>query len=314
MIRYKCLGYLALNVNDLDKSSSFYRGTVGLQQVEGSDKNVRYLRCSDKHHDIALYQGKPGLKRIGFQLESERELDTLKKALKDNGLPLVEIPAADQAAMHTGPGVRTWEPATGATLDFYATMEPSNSTPFEPTVAKIQRLGHLVLRSPDDKATVRYFTEVLNFKISDSIDQAVTFMRCFPNPYHHSFGVGNGKGKSGLHHFNFMVSDVDDIGTSMWRLKKQDVPIVNGPGRHLPSGSMFLYYLDPDGLTVEYSFGMEEFPEKDARAPRSLPPVPKSFDIWEGPTDPRKAAVGEIEQSGPAPVVPVPIAKTSATA
>ncbi len=300
MIRYKRLGYLAINVSDLDKSESFYRDIVGLQQVEGSDKNVRYLRCSDKHHDIALYQGKPGLKRIGLQLESEREFENLKKALKDKGVPFDDIPAADLAAMHTGAGVRTWEPATGATIDFYATMEDSKSAPFEPTVAKIQRLGHLVLRSADDKATVKYFTEVLNFKISDSVEGAITFMRCFPNPYHHSLGVGNGKGRSGLHHFNFMVSDVDDIGTSMWRLKKQDVLIVNGPGRHLPSGSMFLYYLDPDGLTVEYSFGMEEFPEDDARDPRSLPPVSKSFDIWEGPTDPRKAAVGEIEQLHPA--------------
>jgi 2,3-dihydroxy-p-cumate/2,3-dihydroxybenzoate 3,4-dioxygenase len=124
-------------------------------------------------------------------------------------------------------------------------------------------------------------------------------MRCFPNRFHHSFGVGNGKGRSGLHHFNFMVSDADDIGTSLWRLKKLDVPIVNGPGRHLPSGSMFLYYLDPDGLTLEYSFGMEEFPETGAREPRTLPPVSKSFDLWEGPVDPRKAAVGEIEQSQP---------------
>ena len=302
MVRYKCLGYLAINVDYLDKSNNFYRDVVGLQQVEGSDPNVRYLRCSDKHHDIALYRGKPGLKRIGFQLESEREVENLRKALRDNGLPLAEIPAADQSAMHTGPGVRTWEPVTGATLDFYVTMAASKSARFEPTVAKIQRLGHLVLRSADDQATVKFFRDVLNFKISDSIDEAVTFMRCFPNPYHHSFGVGNGKGKSGLHHFNFMVSDADDIGTSMWRLKKQDVPIVNGPGRHLPSGSMFLYYLDPDGLTVEYSFGMEEFPENGARDPRRLLPVPKSFDIWEGPTDPRKSAVGEIEQSRPVAV------------
>ena len=44
---------------------------------------------------------------------------------------------------------------------------------------------------------------------------------------------------------------------------------------------------------------MEEFPEQGARAPRVLPPVSKSFDIWEGPVDPRKSAVGAIEQSRP---------------
>lgn len=299
MIRYRRLGYLALNVSDLERSARFYAEQVGLQAVDGADPGVRYLRCSDKHHDITLHTGMPGLKRIGFELESPAQIEPLRAVLLRAGRPLQDIPAADRAAMATGPGVRTWEPVTGATLDFYAGMEPAAAPAYRATVAKIQRLGHLVLRSADPAATVRFFSEVLNFRISDSIDGAVTFMRCFPNPYHHSFGVGNGKGRSGLHHFNFMVSDADDIGTSLWRLKKLDVPIVNGPGRHLPSGSMFLYYLDPDGLTVEYSFGMEEFPEVDAREPRTLPPVPRSFDLWEGPVDPRKAAVGEIEQSQP---------------
>jgi len=303
MVRYRRLGYLALNVSDLDRSTPFYRDTIGLQQVDGSAPGVRYFRCSDKHHDIALHAGRPGLKRIGFELESEAEFEPLRAVLRAHGLPLAAIPPEDQAAMHTGPGVRTFSDITGAALDFYATMEPSSAAPFVPTVAKIQRLGHLVLRSADGPASVRFFTEVLNFKVSDSIDGAVTFMRCFPNPYHHSLGIGNGKGKNGLHHFNFMVSDADDIGTSLWRLKKQDVPIVNGPGRHLPSGSMFLYYLDPDGLTVEYSFGMEEFPEADAREPRLLPPVPKSFDLWEVAVDPRKSAVGEIEQRWPVKTV-----------
>ncbi|MBI2802783.1 MAG: VOC family protein [Gammaproteobacteria bacterium] len=300
MIRYKRLGYLALNVTDLDRSTQFYRETVGLQQVGGDGVSVRYLRCSDKHHDIALYVGKPGLKRVGLELESAAQVEPLRQVLREAGRDVVNISAVDRTAMHTGPGVRTWEPVSGCTFDFYAGMEGADAVPFEPTVAKIQRLGHLVLRSADQPATVRYFTEVLNFKVSDSIDGAVTFMRCFPNPFHHSLGISNGKGRNGLHHLNFMVSDADDIGTSMWRLKKLDVPIVNGPGRHLPSGSMFLYFLDPDGLTVEYSFGMEEFAEEGAREPRTLPPVSKSFDLWEGPVDPRKAAVGEIERSQPA--------------
>ncbi len=301
MTRYKRLGYLALNVSDVERSSGFYRDTVGLQSVPGSDSRVRYLRCSDKHHDIALFAGEPGLKRVGFELESAAQIEPLRRSLAGAGRPFIDIPPADQAAMHTGPGIRTWEPVSGCTLDFYAGMDGNDGVPaFEPTVAKIQRLGHFVLRSADPAASVRYFTDVLNFKISDAIDGAVTFMRCFPNPFHHSFGVGNGRGQSSLHHLNFMVSDTDDIGTSLWRLKKLGIPIVNGPGRHLPSGSMFLYYLDPDGITVEYSFGMEEFPEDGPREPRVLAPVPKSFDLWEGPVDPRKAAVGRIEQSMPA--------------
>ncbi|HVL55115.1 MAG TPA: VOC family protein [Burkholderiaceae bacterium] len=300
MIRYRRLGYLALNVVDPQRSARFYTDRVGLQPVAAPvaapDRGLRYLRCSDKHHDLVLYPSpRPGLKRIGFELESEASLAPLRAALDLAGVPWTEIPATDAAAMRTVGGIRSFEPVTRCTLDFYAAMQPSDAPAFEPTVAKIQRLGHVVLRSAEHRKTVEFFEQVLNFRVSDSIDDAVTFMRCFPNPFHHSLGVGNGKGRSGLHHVNFMVSDVDDIGRAIWRLTNASVPIVNGPGRHLPSGSMFLYYLDPDGLTIEYSFGMEEFPEQGARAPRTLPPVRESFDLWGAPVDPRKSAVGDIE-------------------
>lgn len=297
MIRFRRLGYLALNVSDLDRSSKFYERTVGLQKVDGPSADVRYFRCSDKHHDLAFYAGTPGLKRIGFELESQREFEPLRETLRRAGQPFADIPARDCDAMATGPGVRTREPVTGCTLDFYATMGSSAAPPYQTSVAHILRLGHLVIKSTDFDASVRYFTEVLNFKVSDSIDKRVTFLRCFPSPYHHSLGIGNTESGSGLHHVALMVKDADDIGRSYWRLQRENVPVVHGPGRHLPSGSMFLYYLDPDGLTIEYTFGMEEFPEVEPREPRVLPPVPESNDIWASRLDPRKATVGDIEQS-----------------
>ncbi|MGI4815138.1 MAG: VOC family protein [Janthinobacterium lividum] len=297
MVRYKRFGFLALNVTDLDKSFDFYSKVVGLKEVPSDTPGYKFVRCSEKHHDIALFQSdKPGIKRIGFEVESVGELDKLRQVLDQHGIPHSEIPDEDQRIMHISAGVRTLEPVTQCTIDFYPTMEQIDE-PYVPPLAKIQRLGHLVLKSADYNATVKFFTEVLNFKISDSIKDRVTFLRCFPNPFHHSLGVGNGNGKSGFHHVNFMCTDVDDIGQNYWRLQKLNVPIVNGPGRHLPSGSMFLYYLDPDGMTVEYSFGMEEFPEHDPREPRYLEPVPESNDLWFSPIDPRKAAVGNIEPS-----------------
>src|SRR3546814_20766507 len=78
-----------------------------------------------------------------------------------------------------------------------------------------------------------------------------------------------------------MVSDIDDVGRAINRMKKAEVPIVFGPGRHEPSGSIFLYFLDPDGMTAEYSFGMEEFDEVGAREPRELEAKPEVLDTWE---------------------------------
>jgi 2,3-dihydroxy-p-cumate/2,3-dihydroxybenzoate 3,4-dioxygenase len=64
---------------------------------------------------------------------------------------------------------------------------------------------------------------------------------------------------------------------------------------------VFLYFLDPDGMTFELSYEMEEFPESNPRAPRCLPMVASSFDAWEGPPpDARMGAVGRFAALVPA--------------
>ena len=56
-----------------------------------------------------------------------------------------------------------------------------------------------------------------------------------------------------------------------------------------------MYFLDPDELTVEFSFGMAEFPENSPRKPRSLDASPESFEYWGATRDPRQAAKGSVE-------------------
>jgi 2,3-dihydroxy-p-cumate/2,3-dihydroxybenzoate 3,4-dioxygenase len=294
-IRYKRLGYVALNVSDLDRSEDFYSRLVGLESMGRGPDDCRFLRCSGHHYDIALHKGAtPGLKRIGFEMESLESLLELEAALKTAGVATQRVPAEECADYKLRNCVRAVIPHIGATFDFYETMREHAGRPFVPTVAKIQRLGHFVLKTDEYEAAVEFMKNVLNFRVSDEVEGFITFMRCWPNPFHHSIGIGRGKRKA-MHHVNFMVTEVDDIGKAMWRFQKENVPVVNGPGRHPPSGSMFYYYLDPDNLTVEYSFGMEEFPEEKPRKPRVLEAVSASIDFWGAPSDARKSEFGEIE-------------------
>ena len=63
------------------------------------------------------------------------------------------------------------------------------------------------------------------------------------------------------------------------------------------SGNTFLFFLDPDGLSLEFGHGMEMFPETGARAHRVFPPKPESFDSSGSARDPRMAAAGAIESA-----------------
>jgi 2,3-dihydroxy-p-cumate/2,3-dihydroxybenzoate 3,4-dioxygenase len=77
-----------------------------------------------------------------------------------------------------------------------------------------------------------------------------------------------------------MVTDMDDVGRAFWRCQKTQRKIVFGPGRHPPSESVCLYFLDEDGLTWEFSYGMEEFPEDNPREPRLMSTALEDIDYW----------------------------------
>jgi 2,3-dihydroxy-p-cumate/2,3-dihydroxybenzoate 3,4-dioxygenase len=282
-IRYARLGHATLQVTDLAASTQFYSELMGLA-IARSDATTVWLRCSDKPFDLVLQAGKiPGLSGIGFELESRAELH---KAFDHVAAVGLKPDRTEESAFAFR------NPDTGLELVFYAD-QPRAPTPYQPTVTQIVRLGHVVLNVASYADAHRFWVDQLGFEISDHVPGRIAFLRCWPNPLHHSLALLTGD-SDGLNHFNFMVTDIDDIGRAMNRMKQADVPIVFGPGRHLPSGSIFLYMLDPDGMSTEYSFGMEEFPEAGARPPRVLEPKPEVLDTWGSIADPRFGKTGAI--------------------
>lgn len=279
--RYLKPGYVALNVTNLDRSIAFYCDLVGLHLEERVGDQLACLRCSDDHHNVLLYRApSAGIRRMAFQLESPEDLTRAHSHIRKLGWPLTEVAATEIAALRQGKTLRFALPHSGLTFEFYAEIAPGRDR-YIPTLTQIQRLGHVVIRCANRDAVLDTLTRELNFRVSDYFGDQVAFLRCHPNPYHHSFGVSRAE-SDGLHHVNFMVRDVDDIGRAMNRMRNAGVEIVYGPGRHDISNSIFLYYLDPDGMTVEFSFGMEEFPEAQPREPRKLPPLPEILDAWGG--------------------------------
>ncbi|HTP94970.1 MAG TPA: VOC family protein [Burkholderiales bacterium] len=294
MIRYRKIGYIALNVTDLARSRRFYQDIVGLQpNGEGPDGSALF-RLDAAHHSIMLYPAaQAGVKRFAFQLENDAQFDVLARALDTHGIALREVDRAECDALGQGRSVRFTDPYSGATWECYASMR-EEATPFVPSVVPFDRLGHIVLRTDRFDEAIDFYCGTLNFRLSDKVVGQIAFMRCFPNKYHHMLAVAK-SARPGLHHVNLMVPSIDDWGRCVARLARQNIDVVWGPGRHTNAGTFFVYYLDPDGLTLEYGFSMEEFPEVGAREARVRPPGHESVDLWDSRIDPRTCAAGEIE-------------------
>ena len=87
-----------------------------------------------------------------------------------------------------------------------------------------------------------------------------------------------------------MVEEIDDIGRLLNRIKRFNIPIQWGIGRHPTSGSIHLYIYDSDFFVWEYTLGMEQFPEKGAREPRRMSGKLEDLDLWGALPDREHAA------------------------
>ncbi|MEH6941299.1 VOC family protein [Bacillus sp. JJ722] len=294
MIRYKKLGYVVFNVTKLEKSMEFYEKIAGMNLVE-HDNETAYLRCSRDHHNLILEESfEAGLKRVAFELESANQFDIAFQQLTEKGLNPVELSAKETQSLAQGRTMRFKDPVLGVTYEMYIEMMQLG-TPYIPNDTQIERLGHVVFETNKFDELLDFFVNTLDFAVSDFSGREVgwAWLRAFPNPLHHSIGITKGADNK-MNHLAYNVVDVDDVGKQLVKLNNNNVPVLFGPGRHHPSGSIFLYFADPDGLSIEYSHGMEEFPEEGAREPRRLEPSKETLDEWGGTPGPDFGKNGKL--------------------
>ncbi|MBM3673947.1 MAG: dioxygenase [Actinobacteria bacterium] len=154
-----------------------------------------------------------------------------------------------------------------------------------PEPVRPRKLGHVVLGSPDQAATQRFFTEGLGLKVSDEIAGIAAFLRCSTD--HHNLLVQDAPVPY-VHHTSWQVDDVDDVGRGAKAMLDADPSRhVWGLGRHYIGSNFFWYLRDPAGNFAEYYADMDVIDDDDTWAPTAIadlralyawgPPVPSSF-------------------------------------
>lgn len=286
--RHRRMGYIALNVSDLDKTTRFATEVFALDLAGEHAGGGRFFRSGPKHHDVLLTQADgPAFVRAGLELESEQELERAFAHYETLGWKPAWVSDKESADLFVERAFRVREPVCGVCWEYFSRMTYV-SVPVKNKVTSFKEFGHFGLWVPDCKAISRSMCDHMGFAVSDYLEGwRISLLRAQPNANHHTFApVGSPLGKLGFHHLAFMVNSIDDIGLLFNRIKRYDVKIQFGIGRHPTSGSIHLYIYDPDHMVWEYTLGMEQFPELNPREPRRMSAQPENFDLWGATPDP----------------------------
>ena len=127
----------------------------------------------------------------------------------------------------------------------------------------LTKLGHVVLNCSNLERSVKFYTEVLGFKISDvygddMMEGGMVFMRF--NADHHGIAlVGTMEGPSPnveLNHLAFEVASLDEVVLARNHLRKHGVAI-DFEGRRRAGVQIAVEFRDPDGHRLEIYWGLD---------------------------------------------------------
>jgi 2,3-dihydroxy-p-cumate/2,3-dihydroxybenzoate 3,4-dioxygenase len=97
MIRYKKLGYVELNVSDLEGLRKFYQDVVGLEYVGKRSDGAEMFRCDyEEPRSVVLHQKQQvGFKTVGWMLEDDTQFENVHRRLRDAYVGYEELASAE---------------------------------------------------------------------------------------------------------------------------------------------------------------------------------------------------------------------------
>jgi catechol 2,3-dioxygenase len=129
---------------------------------------------------------------------------------------------------------------------------------------RLAKLGHAVLNVTDLERSVRFYTQILGFEVSDAYPEAMmpggmVFLRC--NADHHGVAlVGSLQKPSAsteLNHLAFEVGTLEEVLRARDHLRRLQVPI-DFEGRRRAGCQLAVEFRDPDGHRLEIYWGLDQ--------------------------------------------------------
>ncbi|WP_329049663.1 VOC family protein [Amycolatopsis sp. NBC_01488] len=264
----RSLGYLRIEATDMAAWREYGLKVLGMVEGKGVDPDSLYLRMDDFPARLVISPGAADrLAVTGWEVAHAGELAELRSRLDSASVPYKEgTPEeladrrVDELISFDDPSGNTQEVFHGVALQHRRVVSPYGHT----FVTGEQGLGHVVLSTKDDEASLRFYRDVLGFRLRDSMrlppqmlgrpaDGPPAWLRFFGcNPRHHSLAFLPMPTPSGIVHLMVEVENTDDVGLCLDRAIRRKVPMSATLGRHVNDLMLSFYMKTPGGFDVEF--------------------------------------------------------------
>jgi len=262
------LGYLRIESADVAAWREFGVRVLGMVEGRGLDAGALYLRMDDFPARLMIVPGEQDrLLASGWEVAGQDDLARVGRALDEAGVAVKAGTPAELAERRVGQMLHFDDPAGNALEVFCgAALEhrPAASPYGNRFVTGLLGLGHVVLPVSDGEAALRFYTEVLGFRLRDSMRMApelfgqpaggpplwMRFLGC--NPRHHSLALAPFPAPAGIVHLMIEVASLDDVGRAMDRCARRGARMSATLGRHANDLMVSFYVATPGGFDIEY--------------------------------------------------------------
>jgi catechol-2,3-dioxygenase len=212
--------------------------------VTERDKDRAFLATRTGLEAIALERGDvSALTRLAFQVAPDADFAAYARELSEHGI-------ASETRNGISPGAAralVFTDIKGTAIELYSDYIFAKDDGAPAVIAPL-KLGHVAHRVDDVQKVVKFYTEVLGFRVSDWIGDFFAFLRCGPD--HHTVNFVH-DAKPQLHHIAFEVKDFSELCRAGDHLAQNDIHLVWGPGRHIVGHNIAAYHRNADYVRVE---------------------------------------------------------------
>ncbi len=264
----RSLAYMRIGATDMGAWREYGLKVLGMSEGKGVDPDSLYLRMDDFPARLVIVPNESDRLLVsGWETANAAELQDIRDRLSAAGVPFKEG-TSEQLKDRRVVELIAFEDTSGNSLEVFHGVALEHRRVVSPYGHKFvtgeQGLGHVVLTTDDDDASLRFYRDVLGFKLRDSMrlppqmvgrpadgDPAwLRFLGC--NPRHHSLAFLPFPNPTGIVHLMLEVENSDDVGLCLDRALRKKVKMSATLGRHVNDEMLSFYMKTPGGFDIEF--------------------------------------------------------------